>query len=159
MTEYFLVESSLFINCGGSRLKIKKDTYADDLNSRGRSTFSSVSDSWGYGSSGVWLGDDNAGYLATDRFNLINESTPEFYKTARLAPQSLKYYGLCMITGSYKVQLHFAEITFSNDQTFSSLGRRVFDIYVQVSFAEQRRKAFSNKSFSFMGSVCLNSEL
>ncbi|XP_010502001.1 PREDICTED: probable LRR receptor-like serine/threonine-protein kinase At1g53430 [Camelina sativa] len=130
-------QSSLFINCGGSRLKTDKDTYTDDLNSRGLSTFSSVSESWGYSSSGVWLGKDDASYLATDRFKLINDTTPEYYKTARLSPQSLKYYGLCMRKGSYKVQLHFAEIMFSNDQTFSSLGGRIFDIYVQGNLLER----------------------
>ncbi|CAH8255529.1 unnamed protein product [Arabidopsis lyrata] len=129
--------SSLFINCGGNRLKVDKDEYADDLNKRGASTFSSVSERWGYSSSGAWLGNDSAPYLATDTFNLINESTPEYYKTARLASQSLKYYGLCMRRGSYKVQLHFAEIMFSNDQTYSSLGQRVFDIYVQGILLER----------------------
>ncbi|CAH2036577.1 unnamed protein product [Thlaspi arvense] len=131
------MSSSLFINCGGSRAKIEKDTYVEDLNGRGPSTFSSVSDSWGYSSSGVWVGKANATFLATDRFNLINESVPEYYKTARLSPQSLKYYGLCMRRGSYKVQLHFAEIMFSNDQTYNSLGRRVFDIYVQGNLLER----------------------
>jgi hypothetical protein len=127
----------LFINCGGNRLKVDKDEYADDLNKRGASTFSSVSERWGYSSSGAWLGNDGATYLATDTFNLINESTPEYYKTARLASQSLKYYGLCMRRGSYKVQLYFAEIMFSNDQTYSSLGRRLFDIYVQGILLER----------------------
>ncbi|XP_010500991.1 PREDICTED: probable LRR receptor-like serine/threonine-protein kinase At1g53430 [Camelina sativa] len=129
--------SSLFINCGGRSLKIGKDTYKDDLNSRGQSTFSSDPEIWGYSSSGVWLGNVKAPYLATDKFNLINGSTEELYKTARISPQSLKYYGLCMIKGSYKVQLHFAEIMFSNDQTFNSLGRRVFDIYVQGNLLER----------------------
>ncbi|CAH2060563.1 unnamed protein product [Thlaspi arvense] len=45
---------SLFINCGGSRAKIEKDTYVEDLNGRGSSTFSSVSETWGYSSSGIW---------------------------------------------------------------------------------------------------------
>ncbi|XP_023645972.1 probable LRR receptor-like serine/threonine-protein kinase At1g53440 isoform X2 [Capsella rubella] len=129
--------SSLFINCGGNKLKVGKHMYADDLNKRGSSTFSSDSERWGYSSSGAWLGKADAPSLATDTFNLINESTPEYYKTARLASQSLKYYGLCMISGSYKVQLHFAEITFSNDQTFNSLGRRIFDIYVQGDLLER----------------------
>ncbi|XP_010462239.1 PREDICTED: probable LRR receptor-like serine/threonine-protein kinase At1g53440 [Camelina sativa] len=129
--------SSLFINCGGYQLKVGKDMYVEDLNTRGASTFSSVSDKWGYSSSGAWLGNDKALYLATDTFNLINKSTPEYYTKARLASQSLKYYGLCMIRGSYKVQLHFAEIMFSNDQTYRSLGRRVFDIYVQGKLLER----------------------
>lgn len=90
-----------------------------------------MSEKWGYSSFGFWVGNESASYLAQDRFNLINESVPEYYKTARLAPQSLKYYGLCMRRGGYKVQLHFAEIMFSNDKSYNSLGRRVFDIYVQ----------------------------
>ncbi|KAL1216109.1 putative LRR receptor-like serine/threonine-protein kinase [Cardamine amara subsp. amara] len=130
-------QSSLFINCGGSRLRIGKDRYEEDLNGGGSSTFSSFSDRWGYSSSGAWLGNADALYLATDNFNMINETTPGYYKTARLAPHSIKYYGLCMRRGSYKVQLHFAEIMFSNDQNFSSLGRRIFDIYVQGNLLER----------------------
>ncbi|KFK35729.1 hypothetical protein AALP_AA4G029100 [Arabis alpina] len=129
--------SSLFINSGGGNTKIGKNTYAEDLSNQGPSTFSSVSERWGYSSSGFFLGNSSASYLAQDRFNLINGSTPEYYKTARLAPQSLKYYGLCMRRGSYKVQLHFAEIMFSNDQSYSSIGRRYFDIYVQGNLLER----------------------
>ncbi|KAF5478526.1 hypothetical protein F2P56_005077, partial [Juglans regia] len=33
--------------------------------------------------------------------------------------------------GSYKVKLYFAEIMFSDDQTFSSLGRRIFNVSIQ----------------------------
>ena len=62
-----------------------------------------------------------------------NEGYPEIFQTARIAPLSLKYYGLCLRKGSYKVTLHFAEIMFSDDQTFSSLGRRIFDVSIQVS--------------------------
>ncbi|WZY93181.1 hypothetical protein YC2023_065510 [Brassica napus] len=124
--------SSLFINCGGEAVEVGKDTYEEDLNNKGASIFMPVSDRWGYSSSGTWIGDDGVPYLATDeRFNLLNESVPQYYKRARLAPQSLKYYGRCLRSESYKLQLHFAEIMFSNDQTYSSIGRRVFDIYVQ----------------------------
>ncbi|ESQ30075.1 hypothetical protein EUTSA_v10011204mg [Eutrema salsugineum] len=131
--------SSLFINCGGRGIEIEKDTYVEDLNDGGPSRFFSVAEKWGYSSSGGWVGNGEAGYIATDRFNLINGSVPEYYKTGRLAPQSLKYYGLCMRSGrgTYKVQLHFAEIMFSNDQTYNSLGRRVFDIYVQGNLLER----------------------
>ncbi|KAF3451337.1 hypothetical protein FNV43_RR07432 [Rhamnella rubrinervis] len=37
--------------------------------------------------------------------------------------------------GNYTVNLHFAEIQFTNDQTYRSLGRRIFDIYVQDKLA------------------------
>lgn len=137
----YVSDSSLFINCGGEAVEVGKDTYEEDLNNKGASIFMTVNDRWGYSSSGTWIGDDTVPYLATDdRFNLLNESVPQYYKRARLAPQSLKYYGLCLRSESYKLQLHFAEIMFSNDQTYSSIGRRIFDIYVQVSFIWQNEK-------------------
>ena len=46
---------------------------------------------------------------------------------------SLKYYGLCMRKGSYRVQLHFAEIMFSDDEKFSSLGKLIFDVLILVN--------------------------
>ncbi|KAI3675045.1 hypothetical protein L1987_84627 [Smallanthus sonchifolius] len=36
-----------------------------------------------------------------------------------------------LLHGSYKVRLHFAEISYTDDMTFSSLGRRYFDISIQ----------------------------
>ncbi|KDP24894.1 hypothetical protein JCGZ_25156 [Jatropha curcas] len=51
--------------------------------------------------------------------------------TARISPISLTYYGFCMGNGNYTVGLHFAEIMFTNDNTYNSLGRRIFDIYIQ----------------------------
>ncbi|CAA7402400.1 unnamed protein product [Spirodela intermedia] len=56
----------------------------------------------------------------------------ELYKTARLSPLSLKYYGLCLQPGNYTVKLHFAEIVFTPGPTYGSLGRRVFDVSIQV---------------------------
>jgi len=56
----------------------------------------------------------------------------ELYTSARVSPTSLTYYGFCLANGNYTVNLHFAEIVFTNDQTYGSLGRRVFDIYLQV---------------------------
>jgi hypothetical protein len=56
----------------------------------------------------------------------------ELYMNARVSPISLTYYGFCLANGSYTVNLHFAEIMFTDDQTFRSLGRRIFDIYLQV---------------------------
>ncbi|KAM0945204.1 putative Malectin domain-containing protein [Dioscorea sansibarensis] len=44
---------------------------------------------------------------------------------------SLTYYGLCLLNGSYSVKLHFAEIMFTGDQTYSVVGRRFFDVSIQ----------------------------
>ena len=125
-------DHSLFINCGGSSETVGDNVYEDDTTPGGAADFASISERWGYSSTGTYIGTDNGAYKATNSFGL-NVTGEGFYQTARLAPQSLKYYGLCMLAGSYKVQLHFAEIMYSNNQTFSSLGRRIFDISIQVS--------------------------
>ena len=122
-------DHSLFINCGGEGLEYEGNEYEEDLTDGGKANFFSSGEKWAYSSTGVYMGNSNAQYTAT----FENETDPPFYQSARLAPQSLKYYGLCLREGSYKVQLHFAEIMFSNNETFTSLGRRIFDVSIQVS--------------------------
>ncbi|KAJ0734338.1 putative Malectin domain-containing protein [Helianthus annuus] len=56
---------------------------------------------------------------------------PALYTTARLSPLTLTYFSYCLENGEYSVKLHFAEIQFTNDSTYKSLGRRIFDIYIQ----------------------------
>ncbi|XP_075661405.1 putative LRR receptor-like serine/threonine-protein kinase At1g53430 isoform X2 [Castanea sativa] len=119
---------SLFINCGGVTKKFEGNEYEQDINTDGRSQFSSISEEWGYSSTGVFMDKDSTPYLAQNTFSL---NVTGIYETARVAPLSLRYYGLCLRKGSYKVKLHFAEIMFSNDQNFSSLGRRIFNVSIQ----------------------------
>ncbi|XAR56438.1 Non-specific serine/threonine protein kinase [Bertholletia excelsa] len=122
---------SLFINCGGDKTTSGGNEYAADLTT-GRASYFYFSDKWAYSTTGVFTGDEDGNYKANNSFGL-NITGADFYQTARLAPTSLRYYGLCLRKGSYKVTLHFAEIMFSGDQTFSSLGRRYFDVSIQVS--------------------------
>lgn len=121
---------SLFINCGGTRTNFKGNEYEEDLQTAGPSYFYASSEKWAYSSSGVFMGKEDANYIASS--SSLNVTGAEFYKTARLAPSSLKYYGLCLRKGSYRVRLHFAEIMFTDDKTFSSLGKRLFDVSIQV---------------------------
>ncbi|XP_042948291.1 probable LRR receptor-like serine/threonine-protein kinase At1g53430 isoform X2 [Carya illinoinensis] len=115
----------LFINCGGERITFEGKEYEEDSNSGGFSQFSSHSEKWAYSNTGVFTGKQETSFLAK------STTSPDLYRTARLSPLSLKYYGLCLRKGSYKVKLYFAEIMFSDDQTFSSLGRRIFDVSIQ----------------------------
>ncbi|KAL6975580.1 hypothetical protein U1Q18_024372 [Sarracenia purpurea var. burkii] len=126
------MDHNLFINCGGSKITVDGNEYEEDLATEGPSFFFASSQKWAYSSTGVFMGNRNANYKANNTFSL-NLTGADFYKTARLAPSSLKYYGLCLRRGSYNVRLHFAEIMFSDDQTFSSLGKRIFDVSIQVS--------------------------
>ncbi|TQE03467.1 hypothetical protein C1H46_010947 [Malus baccata] len=86
----------------------------------------------------------NAGLFYIDRGNpsfLVNidaqvtgtDVTPELFQTSRVSAGSLRYYGLGLKNGPYTVTLHFAETVFASrtSQTWQSLGRRVFDIYIQ----------------------------
>ncbi|KAI6689611.1 hypothetical protein NL676_026439 [Syzygium grande] len=116
---------SLFINCGGTKMPFEGNNYEEDTSRYGPSFFSS-SEKWAYSSTGLYMGKDGAGYTADNPFSM-NVNGSEFYQTARLSPLSIRYYGLCMMKGSYNVRLHFAEIQYSDDKTFSSLGRRIFD--------------------------------
>ena len=122
-------DHSFFINCRGSSMDFDGNKYEEGLNTAGEAIFFSSSEKWAYSSTGVFMGNVVLPYIRESSFN----DTSNIYNTARLSPQSLKYYGLCLRNGSYKVQLHFAQIMFSNDQTFESLGRRIFDILIQVS--------------------------
>ncbi|KAG9143373.1 hypothetical protein Leryth_022224 [Lithospermum erythrorhizon] len=124
------INYSLFINCGGDRITIDRNIYEEDTTNEGPSHFYASGQRWAYSSGGVYMDNTRAGYIATNTFSL-NITGPDFYRTARVAPDWLKYYGLCLREGSYKVHLHFAEIMFSDDETFNSLGERIFDVAIQ----------------------------
>ncbi|KAI3900989.1 hypothetical protein MKW92_032262, partial [Papaver armeniacum] len=69
----------------------------------------------------------------------------ELYMTVRKSPLSLTYYGFCLINGNYTVNLHFAEIEFlPNDKSQDSLGRRVFDVYIQAVIKTFNESVTSN---------------
>ncbi|GAB4849319.1 hypothetical protein Ancab_004120 [Ancistrocladus abbreviatus] len=122
---------SLFINCGGNKMSYGGNDYEDDSSSLGPSIFSSDSGKWVRSSTGSFMGNDKANFVASNTLNL-SVTGSEYYETAGLAPVSLKYYGICLQKGCYQVKLHFAEIMFSADETFSSVGRHIFDVSIQV---------------------------
>lgn len=92
---------------------------------------------WAFSSTGNFMDNDMDAdiYIETNTSALSNVSmlNSELYTTARVSPLSLTYYGLCLMNGNYTVKLHFAEIIFTNDRSFNSLGRRIFNVYIQVS--------------------------
>ncbi|KAI9114726.1 hypothetical protein K1719_014424 [Acacia pycnantha] len=125
---------SLHINCGGKEENISGTIYEGDREQRGASMFY-YGKNWALSSTGNFMDNDieSDPYIVTNTSKLLNVSTlsSELYTTARLSPLSLTYYGLCLMNGNYTVSLHFAEILFINDRSFYSLGRRVFDVYIQ----------------------------
>ncbi|KAK9268130.1 hypothetical protein L1049_010570 [Liquidambar formosana] len=71
----------------------------------------------------------------------ISTNTRDLYLTSRKSPGSLRCFGLGLQNGPYTVSLLFVEPAIRNriTQTWASLGRRVFDIYIQ---GKLRKKDF-----------------
>ncbi|GJV49896.1 kinase RLK-Pelle-DLSV family protein, partial [Tanacetum coccineum] len=130
--------TSLYINCGGGgRVSFEDKLYEDDAETGGPAHFQKTDDRWGFSNTGHFLGDNNRdNYIVKSAFG-VPENSSELYKSARRSALSLTYYGLCMHNGSYNISLHFAEIQFTDDRNYSSLGRRVFDIYIQGMLVEK----------------------
>ncbi|PWA39321.1 leucine-rich repeat transmembrane protein kinase [Artemisia annua] len=126
-----IIHTSLYINCGGKGLSVEDKFYEeDDLDSGGPTRFFIVTDrKWGFSNTGHFLDDSKRDSYIVGSASPVNSS--ELYTSARTSALSLTYYGLCMHNGSYNVSLHFAEIMFTDGREYSSLGRRVFDIYIQ----------------------------
>ena len=87
---------------------------------------------WGFSNTGDFMDDNDRGpgYRLTS--NHSNFTTDTVYTTARRAAISLTYYGYCLENGMYTVILDFAEIQFTDDELYTSVGKRFFDIYIQV---------------------------
>lgn len=126
------VKCSLHVNCGGDDLNMKESNQKVIYEGDGADTARYLSDNyWGFTSTGDFIDEPN---YQNSRPIRITPTTnlPQLYSTARLSPLSLTYFHYCLENGNYNVSLHFAEILFTNDSTYNSLGRRMFDIYIQV---------------------------
>ncbi|MED6106713.1 hypothetical protein PIB30_007036 [Stylosanthes scabra] len=123
---------SLYINCGGKQVVSNgSKTYDDDSGTAGPARFLSEGTNWALINTGHFFDSGRADYYTWSTTNKLAMENDELYRDARVSPGSLTYYAFCMGNGNYTVNLHFAEIMFTDDKTYSSLGRRVFDIYIQ----------------------------
>ncbi|KAK2985856.1 hypothetical protein RJ640_018722, partial [Escallonia rubra] len=99
---------SLDINCGGRETSVDGNIeYEDDTDSSGPSRFFQSRTNWALSSTGHFLDDDSPrdSFIWTSTLQLsVNNSN----------------------------SLHFADIMFSDDNLYSSLGRRIFDVYIQL---------------------------
>uniref|UniRef100_A0A803LN53 non-specific serine/threonine protein kinase n=1 Tax=Chenopodium quinoa TaxID=63459 RepID=A0A803LN53_CHEQI len=122
---------TLHINCGGPETRIGKITYLQDHEKSGAATFFHEKPDWGFSSSGEFWKADTNHYIWQSTSKIIGKSDEGLYKDARLSATSLTYCGRCLANGNYSVTLHFSEIIFTDGDTYMSIGRRVFDIYIQ----------------------------
>uniref|UniRef100_A0A0A0KZG7 non-specific serine/threonine protein kinase n=1 Tax=Cucumis sativus TaxID=3659 RepID=A0A0A0KZG7_CUCSA len=124
---------SVHINCGGNEEFINGTTKFDANPETGTSSFFLQGrTNWGFSNTGTFMDDGQTSddFIARN-LSALSMPNPELYVRARISPISLTYYAHCLGTGNYTLSLHFAEIAFTNDETYRSLGRRVFDVYVQ----------------------------
>jgi len=128
---------SLHINCGGNQTTIGGITYDEDIYPAGPAVYRQSGNNWALSNTGLFMDNNNTHQGQLLPYTTKNETrlymtNAELYKNARVSPMSLTYYGFCLANGVYTVKLHFAEIMFTDNSTFRDLGRRVFDVYIQV---------------------------
>uniref|UniRef100_A0A0E0AS28 non-specific serine/threonine protein kinase n=1 Tax=Oryza glumipatula TaxID=40148 RepID=A0A0E0AS28_9ORYZ len=136
---------SFAVDSGGkasTRGSDKNSYEPDDANLQGASYYVPSSTRWGVSSTGMFMEAPNASYLIYTPYQFRNTLDSELFQTARMSPSSLRYYGIGLKNGIYDVKLQFAEIFFPDNQSWQSVGRRIFDIYIQ---GELREKDFDIK--------------
>ncbi|XP_024028525.1 probable leucine-rich repeat receptor-like serine/threonine-protein kinase At3g14840 [Morus notabilis] len=123
---------SLHINCGGKQITIGNIKYEGDEDPGGAAKFVHNTATWGFSSTGdfwdIWSSTKD--YIANN-VSVLRMNNSELYTTARLSPLSLAYYARCLANGNYTVKLHFSEILYRDNRSYYSVGRRMFDVYIQ----------------------------
>ncbi|KAM3701050.1 hypothetical protein ACJW31_05G143700 [Castanea mollissima] len=123
------------IKCGGQEMPAEGTAYEAEKESSFGPAWYYVTDTekWAVSNVGRFAERNIQSYVEITLAQVIATSTPELYQTSRMSPGSLRYYGLGLDNGLYNVTLFFAETGFDyrSSQTWKSLGRRVFDIYIQ----------------------------
>ncbi|XP_073107620.1 probable LRR receptor-like serine/threonine-protein kinase At1g56140 [Elaeis guineensis] len=148
------IYSSFAITCGGYKPITSSDGTVYEIDSKSfKSASYYVTDQkkWAVSSVGIFVDNPNADdYILRSTSQFSNTREPELYQTARMSPSSLRYYGLGLENGNYTIKLHFAETKFLDPPNWTSVGRRVFDIYIQGNLKEKDfdiRKEAGGKSF------------
>jgi hypothetical protein len=127
-----LAAASLAVDCGSSR---SISGYQPDAASLGAASYYVTgAQTWGVSNVGKFMEASNGSYIIYSLHQFQNTLDSELFQTARMSPSSLRYYGIGLENGNYTVTLQFAEFDFDfeDSRTWKSVGRRVFDIYLQV---------------------------
>jgi len=122
------------INCGGPEATIGNTIYEADDEPGGAAKYVSKREDWQTSTTGhIWdVPASLDSYIAQNK-SMLRMDNSVLYTNARLTPLSLTYHVPCLVNGNYKIKLHFAEIVMRDNRSYYSLGRRIFDVYIQVS--------------------------
>ncbi|CBI20015.3 hypothetical protein VitviT2T_018454 [Vitis vinifera] len=121
------------IKCGGPQITSSDQiVFERDNETLGPATYY-VTDTnrWAVSNVGLFSGSNNPQYTSRSSSQFTNTLDSELFQTARISAGSLRYYGLGLENGNYNLTLQFAETAIVNSNSWKSLGRRVFDIYIQ----------------------------
>uniref|UniRef100_A0A0E0PJN8 non-specific serine/threonine protein kinase n=1 Tax=Oryza rufipogon TaxID=4529 RepID=A0A0E0PJN8_ORYRU len=124
---------------------------ADPMNLGAGSYFVTGEKRWGISNVGKFDQATNGMDIIYSSDHFQNTVDSKLFETARMSASSLRYYGLGLENGNYTVLLQFAEFAFPDSQGWQSLGKRVFDIYVQGALKEKDfniKKTAGGKSFT-----------
>ncbi|XP_072961941.1 probable LRR receptor-like serine/threonine-protein kinase At1g56130 isoform X1 [Typha angustifolia] len=145
---------SFGIKCGGNRTITASDGTVyevDNATLTSASYYVTDPTKWGVSSVGSFADSPVNNYIINSSSQFQNTLDSELFQTARLSPSSLRYYGLGLQNGNYTVKLQFAETAFPDSRTWKSVGRKVFDIYIQGDLKVKDfdiRKEAGGKSFT-----------
>lgn len=131
-----MADANFSIKCGGSEMRNAEGIVYEAENSTlgAASYYVTSTEKWAVSNVGLFSDRSNPSYVDSNLMQVTGTNTPELFQSSRISPGSLRYYGLGLENGPYIVSLEFAETAFKDrdTQTWESLGRRVFDIYIQV---------------------------
>ncbi|KAL0320980.1 UNVERIFIED_CONTAM: putative LRR receptor-like serine/threonine-protein kinase [Sesamum radiatum] len=127
------IYSSFAINCGGMQiLSSDQIVYERDNETLGPAThYVTPTRRWAVSNVGLPADSTSPQYTSTSLSQFTNTLDSSLFQIARISAGSLRYYGLGLENGNYTVRLLFAETIILGTRTWRSIGRRVFDIYVQ----------------------------
>ncbi|KAK9227023.1 hypothetical protein WN943_012072 [Citrus x changshan-huyou] len=131
---FAFADANFSIKCGGPQMRADNIVYEADNSSLSTSSYVVTNtEKWAVSNVGMFKEKENPAYVLNTLAQMTGTRTPELYQTSRISPGSLRYYGLGLENGPYKVSLLFAEASILDRSTerWESLGTRVFDIYIQ----------------------------
>ncbi|XP_017980176.1 PREDICTED: probable LRR receptor-like serine/threonine-protein kinase At1g56130 isoform X2 [Theobroma cacao] len=125
--------SNFAIKCGGPQITSSDGTLfeRDDETLGPASYYVTDTNSWAVSNVGYFAESKNPQYKISSSSQSTSTLDSKLFQTARVSASSLRYYGLGLENGNYTVRLQFAEIEIMDTKRWESLGRRVFDIYIQ----------------------------
>ena len=127
-------DSQFAIKCGGPQITSSDGiVYERDNETLGPATYYVTSSQrWAVSNVGYPSGATSSQYKFSSSNDVSNTVDFRLFQTCRLSASSLRYYGLGLENGNYTVNLEFAELVIPSVNRWWRLGRRAFDVYIQV---------------------------